>query len=149
MAGAGYRAQVKWVEGLQFVARGLGSETAFVLDGAVEDGGLGQGLRPFEALLSAMAGCSAMDVVLILQKMRQEITGLTVNVVGERADDYPRPLVKATLEYVVRGRQLSPQAVERAVRLSREKYCGVIASLKTEVQTSYRIEEDGAPGPVV
>jgi putative redox protein len=141
VAGAEYRAQVKWIEGLQFVARGLGSETAIVLDGAVENGGLGQGLRPFEALLSAMAGCSAMDVVLILQKMRQEVTGLTVNVVGERGEEHPRPLVRATIEYVVRGQGLSPQAVERAVRLSQTKYCGVIASLKTEVQATYRVEE--------
>jgi putative redox protein len=136
-----YRAQVKWVEGLQFVARGLGSQTACVRDGSVENGGLGQGLRPFEALLASMASCSAMDVVLILQKMRQPITGLVVNVVGERGEEQPRPLVRATLEYVVSGSDVSLQAVERAVRLSQEKYCGVIASLKTKLEATCRIEE--------
>lgn len=141
MAETAYRAQVKWVEGLQFVARGLGSQTAFVLDGGVENGGLGQGLRPFETLLASMAGCTAMDVVLILQKMRQPITGLLVNILGERGEEYPRPLVRATLEYVVSGSQISPQAVERAVRLSQEKYCGVIASLKTQIEATFRIQE--------
>lgn len=142
MAGAEVRAQIKWVEGLQFVARGLGSETAIVLDGAVESGGLGQGMRPFEALLCSLASCSAIDMFLILQKMRQQITGLSVDVIGVRGDEYPRPLVRATLEYVVRGVGVSPQAVERAIDLSQTKYCGVMASLKTEFHSSYRIEPD-------
>jgi putative redox protein len=141
MAQNEYRTQVQWVEGLQFVARGLGSGSAIVLDGSEESGGMGQGMRPFEALLNAVAGCSSMDVVLILQKMRQQVTGLTVNVVGERGDEYPRPLVRATVEYVVRGHDLSPQAVERAVRLSQEKYCGVMASLKAKIEATFRIEE--------
>ena len=142
MAGAQYRAQINWVEGLQFEAQGLESESEFMLDGSPEFGGMGMGVRPFEALLCSLAGCSSMDVIMILQKMRQDVTGLQVNVVGERGEDYPRPLVKASLEYVVRGREIAPQAVERAIRLSQEKYCGVMASVKTEIRATYRIEQE-------
>lgn len=139
MAGDTYRVQLKWVEGLQFVARGLESQTAIVLDGATESGGLGQGMRPFEALLCALAGCTGMDVISILAKMRQEVTDFVINIKGERAPEHPRPLVRATLEYVIHG-SVTPQAVERAINLSQERYCGVKASLKTEILTTYRIE---------
>ena len=142
MAGNEYAVQVVWVEGLQFVARGLESESAFVLDGSVDSGGLGHGMRPTEVLLCAMAGCSAMDVIHILRKMRQQVTGLSVNVLGIRGEEYPRPVQTATVEYVVHGTDLSEGAVSRAIELSEQKYCGVMNTLKTEIKTSYRIEAE-------
>ena len=101
-----------------------------------------QGVRPTEALLSAVAGCSGMDVLIVLRKMRQDVTGLTINVTGVRAEEYPRPVVTATVEYVVRGHQVSEASVARAVSLSETKYCGVMASLKAEITTRYRVEEE-------
>jgi putative redox protein len=137
-----YRIEAEWVSGMQFVARGTESQAAFVMDAPEEAGGAGQGIRPTEALLSSMAACSGMDVISILRKMRQEVTGLTVNVVGLRANEYPRAIVSATIEYSVTGKNLSESAVARAVSLSAEKYCGVMASLKAKVATSYIIAED-------
>jgi putative redox protein len=140
MSGKEYHIQATWVSGMQFVARGLESQSAIVMDAPEESGGAGQGMRPTEALLSAVAACSGMDVISILRKMRQNISGVTVNVTGVRAEEYPRAIVHATVEYVVTGTQVSDQAVARAVSLSETKYCGVMASLKAEVLTRYRIE---------
>jgi putative redox protein len=136
-----YRVEAEWVSGMQFVGRGLESQGTFVMDAPEEAGGAGQGVRPTEALLSAVAACSGMDVIGILQKMRQDVTGMTVRVTGVRTDEYPRPIVTAAAEYVVAGHGLEESAVARAVRLSAEKYCGVMASLKAEISTTFRIVE--------
>ena len=141
MAGAEVRVQAKWVEGMQFQSTGVSSQATFSMDASEEAGGSGQGVRPFEALLSAVAGCSGMDIILILRKMKQDVTGLTINVAGTRGEEYPRPLEHATVEYVVRGNQLSESAVSRAVSLSATRYCGVMASLKADIETSYVIEQ--------
>lgn len=142
MAGGEVKIQAVWVDGMQFVATGLGSQASFSMDASPESGGASQGVRPTEALLSAVAGCSGMDILIVLRKMKQDVTGLTINVNGVRAEEYPRPVESATVEYVVRGRQVSEAAVARAVRLSETKYCGVMASLKARITTSYRIEEE-------
>lgn len=142
MAGSETKIQAEWVEGMRFVARGLGSQATFDMDAAAESGGASQGVRPTEALLSAVAGCSGMDILIVLRKMKQDVTGLTINVTGVRGEEYPRPVEAATVEYIVRGRQVSEASVARAVRLSETKYCGVMASLKAEITTSYRVEEE-------
>lgn len=142
MAGGEVKIQAVWVDGMQFVATGLGSQASFSMDASPESGGASQGVRPTEALLSAVAGCSGMDILIVLRKMKQDVTGLTINVNGVRAEEYPRPVESATVEYVVRGRQVSEASVARAVRLSETKYCGVMASLKARITTSYRIEEE-------
>lgn len=142
MAGSEVQIQAVWVDGMQFVARGLGSQATFVMDAAAESGGASQGVRPTEALLSAVAGCSGMDILTVLRKMRQDVTGLTINVTGIRAQEYPRPVESATVEYIVRGRQVSEASVARAVRLSETKYCGVMASLRADITTRYRVEEE-------
>jgi putative redox protein len=142
VAGSEVQIQAVWVDGMSFVVRGLGSQATFVMDAAPESGGASQGVRPTEALLSAVAGCSGMDVLIVLRKMRQDVTGLTINVSGVRAEDYPRPVETATVEYVVRGHQVSEAAVARAVSLSETKYCGVMASLKAEITTRYRVEAE-------
>jgi putative redox protein len=139
-----YRAEMRWVTGLQFVGRGLASNGPVVMDGAVENGGLGSGIRPMEALLTSLASCSGMDVISILQKKRQRVTGFTVEVEGQRADEHPRRYVHIALTYVVRGHGVDEAAVARAVELSLTKYCGVTASLNSEIVSSYRIEEEEA-----
>jgi putative redox protein len=95
-----------------------------------------------EALLLSLAGCTGMDVISILQKKRQRVTDFRVNVRGERAPEYPRRFVRIELEFVVRGWNISEEAVRRAIELSSTKYCGVTASLNAEVVRSQRIEQE-------
>ncbi len=139
-------AQLTWIEGLQFVGRGGASGVAVVLDGAPEHGGLGSGVRPMEALLLSVAGCTGMDVISILLKKRQRVTGLRLNLQGIRAEEHPKRYTRIEIEYVVRGWHVSPEAVERAIELSRTKYCSVIATLNCDLVTTYRIEEEQAGG---
>lgn len=133
--------EVKWVDGLRFLGRAEQSGASMVLDGAKENGGNDSAVRPMEALLVSLAGCTGMDVISILQKKRQQVTGLTMNVRGTRADEHPRRYVRIELEYVVKGHDVQEQAVARSVELSQEKYCGVTATLNAEVVYSYRVEE--------
>lgn len=99
---------------------------------------------PMEFLLAAVAGCTAVDVVNTLRKMRQPLAGLVVEISGTRADEHPRVYTEVTIVYVVHGLSVEPQAVERAVKLSKEKYCSASAMFEQAgvvLQTDYRIEE--------
>ncbi|HEX6385820.1 MAG TPA: OsmC family protein [Anaerolineae bacterium] len=99
---------------------------------------------PMEFLLAAVAGCTAVDVVSTLRKMRQPLDGLVVEISGVRADDHPRVYTEATIVYVVRGNSIDPQAVEKAIKLSKEKYCSASAMFERAgvvLETDYRIEE--------
>jgi len=137
-------AKVTWVNGMQFVGEGGASKHGIVLDASADAGGRGTGVRPMELLLVALGGCTAMDVISILRKKRQKVTGLEINLKGEEATDWPRRYQTIHLEYVVRGRGLDPQAVARSIELSDTKYCSVSASLRPGVQitNSYRIVEE-------
>jgi putative redox protein len=134
--------QLTWVEGLQFVGIGERSGGAIVLDGAPEQGGLSHAVRPMEALLLSLAGCTGMYIVSILKKKRQRVAGFRINVLGTRAADYPKQYVRIDLEYVVRGWEIAEEAVVRAIELSHIKYCEVSASLKPEIVTRFRIEQE-------
>lgn len=136
-------AQVRWVTGLQFVAQASTSHIALVLDGEAEHGGLESGIRPMEALLISLASCTAMDVISILLKKRQRVTGFQVKAHAQRAAEHPRAYERIELEFIVRGHDISPTAVERSIELSQTQYCGVTASLKSEIVNSYRIESEG------
>jgi putative redox protein len=98
---------------------------------------------PMEMVVLAAGGCTAMDVIDILRKKRQEVTDFEVNVVGYRAEEHPKVFTEIELEYVVRGRNIDPKAVERAIELSLTKYCSVNAMLEKalKLKHSYRIEE--------
>ena len=137
-----YRAEMRWVTGLQFVGRGLASNGSVVMDGAPEDDTPGSGIRPMEALLASLAGCSGMDVLSILRKKRQRVSRFCVEVQGQRAEEHPRRFERIELTYVVGGRGIDGAAVARAIELSLGKYCGVTATLNAEVTSSFRIEED-------
>lgn len=97
-----------------------------------------------ELLLVGFGGCSGMDVISILRKKRQNVTGLEMNVKGEKADSYPHIYKEVHIEYVVKGKGVDKEAVERAVKLSLEKYCSVGATLAKagKITHSYRILED-------
>jgi len=107
-------------------------------------GGQNKGFRPMELLLVGFGGCTGMDVISILRKKRQNVTGLATNVRGEQADSFPHIYEKVHIEYVVTGKDIQKEAVERAIQLSLDKYCSVGATLgKTATIThSYRIVEE-------
>jgi putative redox protein len=129
-------AQLKWTDGLQFVGR-AGDGPAVVID--TRDNGSGP--SPMQLVLMGIAGCTAMDVVTILQKRRVHLTGLEIAIRGERAEEHPRRYVSIEIEYIVTGTGIKPRDVEIAVKLSEEKYCSAIASVNAELSHSYRIVE--------
>lgn len=102
-----------------------------------------RGPLPMELVLIALGSCTAMDVAGILRKMRAPFTGLTVTARGERVDEHPRVFSAIELEYVVKGAGLDPAMVERAIRLSQERYCSVSAMLRPTVRLRYtwRVEQ--------
>ena len=103
--------------------------------------GAGRGASPMELVLMSLAGCSGMDVVSILRKQRQSVECLDVHVRGQRADTHPAVFTSIQIEYVVHGCEIDPAAVERAIDLSRERYCPVWAMLgqTVEILPSYRV----------
>ena len=114
------------------------------MDAEEASGGHNKGFRPMELLLVGFGGCSGMDVISILRKKRQNVTGLEMNVKGERADSHPHVYKDIHNEFVVKGKDVDKVAVERALNLSLEKYCSVGATLgKTaRITHSYRIVEE-------
>ena len=113
------------------------------LDVTADDGGADQGPTPMELLLMSLAGCTGMDVISILRKQRQQVTSYEVKVHGTRADTHPRVYVEVTVEHIVSGHDIDPQAVSRAIELSSSKYCSVSQTVaKTaKITTSFRVLE--------
>jgi putative redox protein len=103
--------------GMRFDAQ-AGSSHHVILDAAEHGGGANQGFRPMELLLVGLAGCTGMDVISILRKKRQHVTGYEVQVRGVRAEEHPMVFVEITVEHVVTGHHIQPEAVARAIELS-------------------------------
>jgi putative redox protein len=134
---------VRWKGGMAFEAQ-VPSGNNFVMDAHPEFGGDGLGPTPVEALLSSAAACSAMDVVGILEKKRQVITGYRIEVEWQRAPEgkYPRPILSMIIRHVLEGENLDASAVQKAVELSDQKYCSVVATLRQapSVVSEFRID---------
>jgi putative redox protein len=133
------KARVKWVEGMSFLAE-AGSGHAIVLDGAPEYGGRNVGIRPMEMLLMGLAGCTAFDVVNILRRWREPVTDCVVEVDADRAGEDPKVFTAIRVLYRVSGRGLSRQKVERAVSLSKEKYCSASIMLGATADITATVE---------
>ena len=133
------KASARWVDGRMFIGE-AGSGHAVIMDGAPEAGGRNAGFRPMEMLLMGLAGCSAFDVVHILEKSRAPITGCTVAVETERADSDPKVFTRIALTFSVTGRNLAADKVERAVKLSAEKYCSASIMLGKTAEITHTIE---------
>lgn len=116
------KARVKWIEQASFMAESE-SGHALVMDGPQEYGGRNLGVRPMEMLLMGMGGCTAFDVVMILNKARQDIVDVEVELNATRAESVPKVFTDIHVHFVVKGRELNEQQVRRAVELSAEKYC--------------------------
>jgi putative redox protein len=102
----------------------------------------GDNISPSQMLLLGLAGCTGMDVVSILQKKRQAVRDVQVQIAAHQPDEYPRPYHTIEIKYIVRGDNIDPKAVERAIALSEEKYCIVSQTLQREVEikTSFEVE---------
>lgn len=123
------KATVSWLDGRAFVGES-GSGHAVVMDGPPDGGGRNIGVRPMEMLLIGVGGCSAYDVVSILEKSRQKVSDCRVELSAERADAIPAVFTKIHLHFVVSGTDLDPRLVERAVKLSADKYCSASIMLR-------------------
>jgi putative redox protein len=134
-------------DGMHFV--GNIEDFRWDLDAGRGVGGVGAGPQPHRLLLLAMASCTAMDVISILRKKRQQVSGLNVVVQGSRAEQHPKIYTQFDVLYRVRGHNVDPQAVERSIELSTTRYCPVIGMLGrvAEVTTRYEIEEETEPRP--
>ena len=130
---------VKWIDGVSFVGESA-SGHAIVMDGAPENGGRNIGRRPMEMLLVGMGGCTSFDVVAILKKARQPITACVAEIDAMRADEIPKVFTKIHVHFVVTGDNLNEVQVERAVKLSAEKYCSASIMLSKSVEITHDFE---------
>ena len=132
------KTRVKWVEDVSFVAE-TGSGHALFVDGAPSAGGRNLGPRPMELVLAGTAACTAFDVVWILRKARQQVSECTVEAEAERAHDEPQVFTRIHFVYRIRGKDLKRAQVERAVKLSKEKYCSATAMLAKTAEISFEV----------
>lgn len=114
--------KVRWSSGMSFIAE-TGSGHLLAMDGAPEAGGRNLAPRPMEAVLAGTGGCTAFDVVMILQRSRQDISGCEVSLTAERAATDPKVFTGIHMHFIVTGKGLKPDVVARAIKLSAEKYC--------------------------
>lgn len=143
------KTRIKYVDGVSFVGES-GSGHAVVIDGAPEHGGRNLGLRPMELVLMGAAACTAFDVVMILKKARQPVADCAVDAEAERAPVEPKVFTRIHLKYAVAGRGLDTRQVERAVKLSKDKYCSATAMLAKTAEIAVEIaivEGDRLPVP--
>lgn len=133
------KARAHWVEGMAFMGE-AGSGHAVMMDGAPEYGGRNIGIRPMEMLLIGLAGCTGFDVVSILKKGRESVTGCEVEVEAQRAETDPKVFTKIHLSYRISGKGLSQAKAERAVTLSKEKYCSASIMLGATAEMTYSLE---------
>jgi putative redox protein len=133
------KARVKWVQDRTFLGES-GSGHSMVMDGDPAGGGRDLGIRPMEALLLGMGGCTAYDVVDILEKSREAVEDCVIELDAERAEDIPKVFTKIVVRYIVSGRNLDPGKVERAVKLSAETYCSATIMLGKTAEVTHEIE---------
>src|SRR5258705_1468871 len=139
------KTRIKWIDGVSFVAES-GSGHALIVDGAPDAGGRNLGPRPMELVLAGTAACTAFDVVWILRKARQPIADCVVEAEAERAPAEPKVFTHIHFHYRVAGRGLDRRQVERAVQLSKEKYCSATIMLAKTAAISYELSiVDGYP----
>lgn len=128
------QAQLKWIDNMQFIAR-AGDGPAVVIDNPESKGGA----SPMQLVLIGIAGCTAVDVISIMQKKRANVNDFQVNITGERAEEHPRRYTNIRIEFVLSGKGIKPNAVEQAIQLSETKYCSAMASLNASFESNYRI----------
>ena len=144
------KTQVKWRNGASFIGE-TDSGHALIMDGPADLGGNNTGPRPMELLLTGLGGCTAFDVVMMLQKSRQKIQDCTVDIDATRADTEPRVFTKIHIHFTVYGEKLSDKQVARAVDLSASKYCSasIMLGKTADINHDYEIIEGPAAKSVM
>jgi putative redox protein len=140
------KARIKLVDGITFVAES-GSGHGIVVDAAPDVGGKNLGPRPMELVLMGAGACSAVDVMLILRKARQPVTDCVVEMDSVRADTDPKVFTRIHMHYVVTGKGLAHAQVERAIKLSKEKYCSATIMLAQSCEITVDFEVRDTPPP--
>jgi putative redox protein len=133
------KASVHWSGKMSFEGRSASGHRV-MMDGSPDIGGENRGPRPMEMLLLGLGGCSSIDVMLILNKGRQDVTDCVVHIDAERAPAEPKVFTKIHMHFVVSGRQVDPKRVEKAIQLSAEKYCSASIMLGKTAQMSHDFE---------
>ena len=131
--------QLKWAGNAAFIGRTSSGHTV-VMDGPAEGGGRNLGPRPMEMLILGMGACSTYDVVSILKKSRQEITDCEIKITSRRADSDPKVFTDIQLHFIVSGRDLKEKQIERAIKLSAEKYCSASIMLGATANITHDFE---------
>ncbi|MGB9823791.1 MAG: OsmC family protein [Candidatus Hydrothermia bacterium] len=136
------KVEIKWDQGLRFIAT-TPSNHAVVMDTKKDVGGFETAPAPMELLLVALGGCTSMDVISILNKMREKVRDFRVEIEAERAPEHPKYYTRIHLKYIIYGKGLKEENVKKAIELSQTKYCSVSANLsgKSEITYSYEIVE--------
>ncbi len=133
------KARIKWKDGMSFLAES-GSGHAVLMDGPPEAGGKNLGPRPMEMLLMGTGGCAAFDVMLILKKSRQEVSDCVVEIEAQRATEEPKVFTHIHFHFILTGKNLQPQQIERAISLSAEKYCSASIMLGKTAEMTHDFE---------
>ena len=133
------KARIKWLDNMSFVGES-GSGHSVVMDGAPDSGGRNLAARPMEMVLIGMGGCTAFDVVMILQKSRQSIEDCIVEISAERAEEIPKVFTKIHVHYIVKGKGLDENKVKKAIDLTAEKYCSVSVMLEKTAEITHDFE---------
>ena len=133
------KARVKWLDNMSFVGES-GSGQSVIMDGAPDSGGRDLAARPMEMVLMGMGGCTAFDVVMILQKSRQAIKDCIIELSAERAEDIPKVFTKIHVHYIVKGKGLDANKVKKAIDLTAEKYCSVSVMLEKTAEITHDFE---------
>ena len=130
---------VNWVDGMLMVGKSH-SGHSITMDGPPEIGGNNLGVRPMEMLLLGVAGCTMIDVVTTLKKMRQDLTNCETKLSAERADEHPKVFTDIHIQFIVKGQDLDPKKVEKAITLSAEKYCSASIMLGETASITHDFE---------
>ncbi len=133
------KTRIKWIENAMFLGES-GSGHTVIMDGPPENGGRNMGPRPMEMLILGMGGCTAFDVIHILQKGRHSVTDCEVEITAERVDTVPKVFSKIHVHFIVTGKSLKESAVQRAVELSAEKYCSASIMLGKSAEITHDYE---------
>ncbi len=134
-------AKMTWTGGIKFEGTGAFGHK-IVTDGAKGSGGGEEGYKPTELLLFSIASCTGVDVVHILKKQRQQLTSLAIEVTGHQSESYPKPFHTVEVKYILKGDNLDPAKVAKAIELSETKYCAVSQTVENagKVVTSFEIQ---------
>jgi putative redox protein len=129
---------VKWIDGMAFEADVMGYK--IMIDSDPEHGGQKRGPKPKPMMMVALAGCTGMDIVSLLKKMRVDYDEFDISVEGELSEEHPKKFVKMTILFKIKGQQVDRNKVKKAIELSKEKYCGVSVSYKEVMELDYKLE---------